>query len=98
MKIRRCAAILAAKVLSFGCKAAGKQGVTMAGKLAMKIDPGILRDLSSQVRFQTYMVCGTNGKTTTNNLLASALEAEGKKVICNRTGSNMLMGVAAALY
>ena len=96
MKIRRCAAILAAKVLSFGCKAAGKQGVTMAGKLAMKIDPGILRDLSSQVRFQTYMVCGTNGKTTTNNLLASALEAEGKKVICNRTGSNMLMGVAAA--
>ena len=96
MKIRRCAAILAARILSFGCRIAGKQGVTMAGKLAMRIDPNILKDLSAQVRGRIYMVCGTNGKTTTNNLLASALEAEGKKVICNHTGSNMLMGVAAA--
>ena len=41
-------------------------------------------------------ITGTNGKTTTNNLLCSALEAEGKKVVCNHTGSNMLNGVAAA--
>ena len=42
------------------------------------------------------MVCGTNGKTTTNNMLCAAIEAEGKKVICNHTGSNMLNGVVAA--
>ena len=68
----------------------------MAGKLAMKIDPKILRKLSSQVRGEIIVTCGTNGKTTTNNLICSALEAEGRKVICNHTGSNMLMGVAAA--
>ena len=96
MKLRRTAAILAAKTLSFGCKLAGKQGVTMAGKLALKIDPDILKDLAGQVREKIFVVCGTNGKTTTNNLLCSAVEAEGKKLICNHTGSNMLMGVAAA--
>ncbi len=96
MGIRTSVAILSAKILSAACKIAGKQGVTMAGKLAMKIDPGILKKLSSQVKGEIIVTCGTNGKTTTNNLICSALEAEGRKVVCNHTGSNMLMGVAAA--
>ena len=96
MRIRAAAAVLAARILSFGCKIAGKQGVTMAGKLALKIDPDILKDLAGQVREKIFVVCGTNGKTTTNNLLCSAVESEGKKLVCNHTGSNMLAGVAAA--
>lgn len=96
MKVRRLIAIWAAKIFSAGCKIAGKQGVTYAGRVALKIDPDILRDLSSQVRKDIFVVCGTNGKTTTNNLLCSAIEAEGKKLVCNHTGSNMLAGVAAA--
>ncbi len=96
MGLRTTVAILSARVLSRACKIAGKQGVTMAGKLAMKIDPGILKKLASQVKGEIIVTCGTNGKTTTNNLICSALEAEGRKVVCNHTGSNMLMGVAAA--
>lgn len=96
MGIRTTAAILSARALSAACRIAGKQGVTMAGKLAMKIDPQILKKLSSQVRGEIFVTIGTNGKTTTNNLICSALEAEGRKVVCNHTGSNMLMGVAAA--
>ncbi len=96
MGLRTTAAILSARALSRACKIAGKQGVTMAGKLAMKIDPGILKKLASQVKGEIIVTCGTNGKTTTNNLICSALEAEGRKVVCNHTGSNMLMGVAAA--
>ncbi len=96
MGLRTSAAILSAKIFSRLCKLAGKQGVTMAGRLAMKIDPQILRTLSAQVRKQTFITCGTNGKTTTNNLLCSAIEAEGARVVCNHTGSNMLQGVAAA--
>ena len=96
MGVRTTAAVLSAKALSAACKAAGKQGVTMAGKLAMKMDPLILKKLASQVRGEIIVTCGTNGKTTTNNLICSALEAEGRKVVCNHTGSNMLMGVAAA--
>lgn len=89
-------AVWTAKLISIVCKYAGKQGVTMAGKIALRIDPDILKDLSGQVREKIFVVCGTNGKTTTNNLLCSAIESEGKKLICNHTGSNMLSGVAAA--
>ncbi|MCD8337766.1 MAG: MurT ligase domain-containing protein [Lachnospiraceae bacterium] len=96
MKIRRMAAIWAAKIISTACRLSGKQGVTFAGKVALRIDPNILRDLSGQVREKIFVVCGTNGKTTTNNLLCSAIEQEKKKVVCNHTGSNMLAGVAAA--
>lgn len=96
MRIRRLAAIWTAKLISTACKLSGRQGVTLAGKVAMKIDPNILRDLASQVRGKIFVVCGTNGKTTTNNLLCSAIESEGKKLVCNRTGSNMLQGIVAA--
>ena len=96
MKIRTAAAVLAARITGYICKKMGRQGVTWAGKIALKINPDILRDLSSQVREKIFVTCGTNGKTTTNNMLCAALEAEGKKVICNHTGSNMLNGVVAA--
>ena len=96
MKIRRLFAIWTAKLISTVCKLSGRQGVTLAGKAALKLDPTILSGLASQVREKIFVVCGTNGKTTTNNLLCSAIEAEGRKLVCNRTGSNMLQGVAAA--
>lgn len=94
--MRRLLAVWTSKLICVVCKLAGKQGVTLAGKIALKIDPKILADLSSQVREKIFVTCGTNGKTTTNNLLCSALEAEGKKVVCNHTGSNMLNGVVSA--
>lgn len=96
MKIRGIAAVLAAKIAGYICKKMGRQGVTWAGKIALKICPDILEQLSSQVREKIFVTCGTNGKTTTNNMLCAALEAEGAKVICNHTGSNMLNGVVAA--
>lgn len=96
MNIRRLAAIWAAKAAGYACKKMGRQGVTWAGKIALKIYPPILKELAGEVRKEIFAVCGTNGKTTTNNMLCAALEAEGKKVICNHTGSNMLNGVVAA--
>lgn len=96
MEIRRMFAVCTAKIVKKACQAAGKQGVTLAGKIARKIDPSILTELAGQVREKIFVTCGTNGKTTTNNLLCSAIEAEGKKVVCNHTGSNMLNGVVSA--
>lgn len=96
MILRRMLAIWISKATCVVCKLAGKQGVTLAGKIALKIDPKILMELSGQVRKKIFITCGTNGKTTTNNLLCSAIEVEGEKVICNHTGSNMLNGVVSA--
>ena len=67
-----------AKIVSTACRISGRQGVTFAGKVALKIDPSIMKDLAGQVREKIFVVCGTNGKTTTNNLLCSAVESEGK--------------------
>ena len=96
MRVRRLIAIQAAKIMSTACRISGRQGATLAGKIALKLDPDILKDLSKQVREKIFVVCGTNGKTTTNNLLCSAIEAEGKKLVCNNTGSNMLQGIVSA--
>ena len=64
MNIRRIAAIWAAKAAGAGCKLLGRQGVTWAGKIALKIYPPILQELAAEVRKDIFVVCGTNGKTT----------------------------------
>ena len=62
----------------------------------MKISSGVLKALASQVKKEIILVCGTNGKTTTNNLIYSLLSKDGSKVVCNNVGANMLPGVACA--
>lgn len=96
MNIRRLMAVWSARLIKTACQITGKQGVTLAGKIALSIYPPILKELAGEVRKDIFVVCGTNGKTTTNNLLASVLKADRKKVICNSTGSNMLNGVVSA--
>ena len=96
MKIRRLIAVWASKTAGYVCKKNGKTGGYLAGKIALRIYPEILTEMAKEVRKGIFTVCGTNGKTTTNNLLCSVLEANGQKVVCNHTGSNMLNGVAAA--
>ena len=97
MGIRCTAAVWAAKVTGFFCRLTGRQGVTLAGQVALKICPDLLRELSGQVKKKVFVTCGTNGKTTTNNMLCSALEAEGFKVIIAAAGlAAHLGGVLAA--
>lgn len=97
MRLRRMIAVWAAKLAEkVSVHVFHRQGVTWAGKIALRLCPNILSELAQQVKGDIFIVCGTNGKTTTNNMLCAALEAEGNKVICNHTGSNMLNGVVAA--
>lgn len=62
----------------------------------MKIDPELLSDLASFVDC-SVVITGTNGKTTTSNLIADAVAASGATVVCNRAGNNMEPGVVGAL-
>ena len=89
-------AILAARLTAFLARIKGGKSSSVPGAVALKICPDLVARLSSQVRKGIVCVCGTNGKTTTNNLLCSALEGAGNKVICNKLGANMLNGVATA--
>lgn len=87
--------ILFAKIVRTLCRLAKKQGVTLAGAIAYKLNPNILHDLAKQIP-TIIIICGTNGKTTTNNLMNLGLTANSKKVLTNATGSNMLNGIVSA--
>lgn len=73
-----------------------RSGSTFPGYIARLIDPDILLFLAKMVREKIIVVMGTNGKTTVNSLLCHVLREQGKKVVINRTGSNMLNGVICA--
>jgi UDP-N-acetylmuramyl tripeptide synthase len=53
--------------------------------------------LAQQLRHGSAIVTGTNGKTTTSGMLASALHAAGVRVWRNREGANLARGISAAL-
>ena len=74
-----------------------RAGSQLPGRMALAIDPQVVAHLRHKARAGSVVVCGTNGKTTTTNVIAAALEAAGLRVLCNRDGANMLPGVASAL-
>lgn len=96
MRIRLILAIWACKLAIFSSRLLGKQGSSMPGQLAMTICPQVLELLSAQVKKDIIVVCGTNGKTTTNNLLSAFIQSKGYRVVCNDYGANMIMGVCCA--
>ena len=67
------------------------------GKIGLYIDPRVIAHASTKLREGSIVVVGTNGKTTTTNLVADALERAGKRVVCNRGGANLDSGVATSL-
>ncbi len=95
-KIRYIAAIWVCKWLIKLGKLLGKKGSSAPGEYALKIYPYVLKELAAQVKVATIAVCGTNGKTTTNNLICTMLEKKGFRVVCNKLGANMLPGVVTA--
>lgn len=96
MNIRLILAIWACKLAIFASRLLGKKGTSMPGQLAFKICPDVLSLLSKQVKKEIIVVCGTNGKTTTNNLLSAFLQSKGNRVVCNALGANMIWGVCCA--
>jgi len=89
-------AIWAAKFTLFITKLLRKKGTVLPGRVALKICPNILKILSNQVKKEIICVCGTNGKTTTNNLIRGILEKSGHSVVCNSLGANMTDGITTA--
>ena len=88
-------ALYIAKFTRLIIKIAGKifkiNGSHFPGNVAIKICPNFLEKVGKPKTIIT--VTGTNGKTTTCNLLIDALEKNGYKVLNNRFGSNVRGGV-----
>lgn len=74
----------------------GHHGSSLPGKVALRLYPGTLRALAARAERGVILITGTNGKTTTNNMLARVLLEAGYRVICNREGANLISGVTTA--
>lgn len=98
MGIRTTGARAASALSTWGLKhLARRPAANMPGKIALKIDPQIIAESMNKVTEGSIVVVGTNGKTTITNMIADALERQGKTVACNRTGANLAYGVASTL-
>lgn len=94
--MRKLLAVWAAKLSAVLGRLIGKKSSSSPGVIALKICPDLIERLKGNIKYDCIITCGTNGKTTTNNLLCAALEKSGHKVLCNRLGANMLGGIATA--
>ena len=92
-------ALYIAKFLRLMIKIFGRvfkiNGSHFPGNVALKICPDFLNRISKPKTVIT--VTGTNGKTTTCNLIIDCLEKNGYKVLNNSFGSNIRGGVTTAL-
>ncbi|MDO4820843.1 MAG: MurT ligase domain-containing protein [Rothia sp. (in: high G+C Gram-positive bacteria)] len=72
-------------------------GSAFPGLVMEKLHPDFVAEELAKLPRGVVVVSGTNGKTTTTKMVVQLLEAQGLKVFTNRTGSNFVRGVAAAL-
>jgi lipid II isoglutaminyl synthase (glutamine-hydrolysing) len=88
--MRKLLAILLCKVGHFVGKFVGK-GSSLPGKYALRLCPDIL----SRVKMPPHIIAvtGSNGKTSTVEMIAAILRADGKTVVYNEEGSNQIEGV-----
>lgn len=74
-----------------------KRGSNYSGKIAVKLMPDFVSHFKRIDYDKVFFISGTNGKSTTTNLLYHTLVSAGKRVACNTEGANMMTGVATTL-
>lgn len=92
--MRKFLAILICRMATFVGKLIGK-GTSMPGKFALKVCPDILKRIEKPRMI--VAVTGSNGKTSTVEMIASVLKASGKTVAYNAEGSNQIEGVTTMM-
>ena len=72
-------------------------GSTWPGHIALRGNKNFIKDILSKSNTKIIIVAGTNGKTTTSGLIRIGLEENGKKVLQNESGANLLNGIASTI-
>lgn len=72
-------------------------GSALPGLFVEKIDKNFVKRVLMTLPRGVVLISGTNGKTTTTKMVVELLEGQGLRVFTNRTGSNFIRGVGAAL-
>lgn len=79
------------------CKIFHKSGTMISGKVAVAFQKNFVSYFTNINYDKVIFVTGTNGKSTTTNLIAHTFETAGYKVATNTEGANMMSGVATIL-
>lgn len=72
------------------------QGGTLGGRIALLINKSLFENFEFG-HCKVLMVTGTNGKSTTAGMLSNVLSVAGFKVAYNKSGANLLSGIANTL-
>lgn len=108
MTIKSKMAVAAAKATKAAISAlTSRPGGSTPGAVAMRLDGDILSTLAGRLR-GSVCITGTNGKTSTANLVADAVsiaireagsggDSKMPSVVSNRDGDNMEMGIVTAI-
>lgn len=86
--------LIIVKMIRFVLVKMGRGG-SLPGNIGLKMDAKLLSLF--KMPKHVILVTGTNGKTTTSNLIVESLKASGLKVIGNRRGDNLREGIATLL-
>ncbi len=93
--IQAVLSVAACKFVRFVLRKTGRGGTAIPGIVAMKISKNILAKVSDGMKI--ICVTGTNGKTTTCNMVEHALTSAGCNCLLNKSGANLLHGIASDL-
>ena len=92
--MRRFLAIILCKFMRLVGKLLGR-GSSLPGQFALMVCPDVL----GRVKLPPYVIAvtGSNGKTSTVEMIAAILKAAGKNVVYNAEGSNQIEGVTTLI-
>ncbi len=92
--MRMMLSILLCKLLRLAGKLLGR-GSSLPGQFALKVCPDVL----GRVKLPRHIIAvtGSNGKTSTVEMIAAILTAAGRQVVYNKEGSNQIEGVATLI-
>src|SRR4051812_12424238 len=72
-------------------------GSTWPGHIALLVNKHFIKQTLAKSKIKIILIAGTNGKTTTASMIKTTLQKNGKTVIQNQSGANLLNGVASSL-
>lgn len=94
MSIRTTFALLTGRVTKRFLTTFTGGGSSLPGKIALKISPNILEDVSKH--YDVIIITGTNGKTLTTRLITNIFKKKYNTIVSNIQGSNMIQGITGA--
>ncbi len=90
-------ATLIGKAIRFSLGFRSNGGHALPGLVIEKLFPSYVTSMLQKLPEGVVIITGTNGKTTTTKIVVHLLQANGKKVLTNPTGSNLIRGIASVL-